>query len=68
MAHSLALLPSPARDVWHLGPVPVRAQALAVVAGILVAIVVAELRYRRAGGAPGLIADVAAWAVPAALV
>ncbi len=47
---------------------PVRAQALAIVAGILVAIVVADRRYRHAGGPAGLIADVAVWAVPAGLL
>jgi prolipoprotein diacylglyceryltransferase len=64
----LASIPSPARAVWHLGPVPLRAQELAIVAGIVVAIVVADLRYRRTGGPRGVITDVAAWAVPAGLV
>src|ERR1700689_3164445 len=48
----LASIPSPARSVWHLGPVPLRAQELAIVAGVIVAIVVADRRYRNAGG-PG---------------
>jgi prolipoprotein diacylglyceryltransferase len=64
----LAFLPSPARSVWHLGPVPLRAQALCVVAGILVALAITAWRYRAAGGKPGVIADVAAWAVPAGLI
>ncbi|MGE5131459.1 MAG: prolipoprotein diacylglyceryl transferase family protein [Gemmatimonadota bacterium] len=64
----LAFLPSPARSVWHLGPVPLRAQALCVVAGILVALGITAWRYRAAGGGPGVIADVAAWAVPAGLI
>ncbi len=64
----LASIPSPARSVWHLGPVPLRAQELAIVAGIIVAIVVADRRYRNAGGPRGVIADVAAWAVPAGLI
>jgi len=65
---SLAFLPSPSRAAWQFGPFSVRAQALAIVAGILVAIVIAEVRYRKAGGPRGVIADVAAWAVPAALI
>ncbi|MCW2931497.1 MAG: prolipoprotein diacylglyceryl transferase [Actinomycetia bacterium] len=64
----LAYIPSPARSVWHLGPMPLRAQALCVVAGILLAIYVADRRYRATGGPRGVIMDVAAWAVPAGLV
>src|ERR1700678_4701015 len=64
----LASIPSPARAIWHLGPVPLRAQELAIVAGIVVAIVVADRRYRTAGGPRGVITDVAAWAVPAGLI
>jgi prolipoprotein diacylglyceryltransferase len=63
----LAFLPSPERSAWHLGPVPIRAQALAIVAGIIVAIVIADRRYRGAGGPRGVITDVAAWAIPAGL-
>jgi prolipoprotein diacylglyceryltransferase len=64
----LAFLPSPARSVWHLGPVPLRAQALCVVAGILAGLAITAWRYRAAGGKRGVIADVAAWAVPAGLI
>jgi prolipoprotein diacylglyceryltransferase len=64
----IAYLPSPARSVWHLGPVPLRAQALFVVAGILLALLVTAWRYRAAGGPHGVVLDVAAWAVPAGLI
>jgi prolipoprotein diacylglyceryltransferase len=64
----LAFLPGPARSAWRLGPVPLRAQALCVVAGILVALAITARRYRAAGGGAGVIADVAAWAVPAGLI
>lgn len=64
----LASLPSPARAVWHLGAVPVRVQALFIVAGIIVAIALAERRFTSAGGHRGVITDVAAWAVPAGLI
>ena len=64
----LASIPSPGHAAWHLGPLPVRAYALCVIAGIVVAIVVASRRYQRSGGQeegePGVILDVAAWAVP----
>jgi prolipoprotein diacylglyceryltransferase len=64
----LASIPSPPRSVWHLGPLPFRAQALFVVAGIAAAIWIADRRYRRAGGPRGVMLDVAAWAVPAGLL
>jgi prolipoprotein diacylglyceryltransferase len=67
-ARLLAFLPSPARAAWHLGPLAFRAQTLAIVAGIIVAVVVADRLYRQAGGPQGVIADVAAWAVPAGLI
>ena len=60
----LASIPSPGHAAWRLGPLSVRAYALCVIAGIIVAVVVASRRYRRSGGQPGIILDVAAWAVP----
>jgi prolipoprotein diacylglyceryltransferase len=60
----LASIPSPGPASWHLGPFSVRAYALCIVAGIVVAVMVTAGRYRRAGGRPGVILDVAAWAVP----
>jgi phosphatidylglycerol---prolipoprotein diacylglyceryl transferase len=64
----LASIPSPPHAVWHFGPVPVRLQALFAVAGIVLALVIAERRYRAAGGRPGAVLDVAVWAVPAGLI
>jgi len=68
MPPALAFLPSPSRAAWQVGPFSLRAQALAIVAGILVAIVIADYRYRKAGGPRGVVADIAAWAVPAGLI
>jgi prolipoprotein diacylglyceryltransferase len=65
---ALASIPSPPRSSSHLGPLPVRAQALCVVAGILLGLWIAERRYRADGGTPGVITDVAAWAVSAGLI
>ena len=64
----LASITSPPRSVWHLGPLPFRAQELFVVAGIVLAIWITDRRYRKAGGPRGVILDVAAWAVPAGLI
>ena len=60
----LASIPSPGHAAWRLGPLPLRAYALCVIAGIIVAVVVAGRRYRRSGGQAGVILDVAAWAIP----
>ena len=64
----LASIPSPPHARVHLGPVTLRWQALAIVAGILLAIWLADRRYRAAGGPRGAMTDVAAWAVPAGLI
>jgi prolipoprotein diacylglyceryltransferase len=65
---ALASIPSPNPTAWRLGPLSIRAYALCVTAGIIVALVVASRRYRRGGGRPGVILDVAAWAVPFGLI
>lgn len=64
----VAYLPSPARSSWQLGPIPLRAYALCIVLGILAALWLADRRYLRAGGRPGVILDVATWAVPFGLI
>src|SRR5262249_21190160 len=64
----LASLPGPFSGQWHLGPVPVHGYALCVVLGVLIALWVAERRYRAMGGRPWLIVDMATIAVPAALL
>lgn len=46
-------IPSPSQGVWNLGPVPVRAYALMIVLGIIVAAWVADRRYRARGGQAG---------------
>lgn len=63
----VAFLLSPSHGVWHLGPIPVRAYALCMVAGILLAVWAADRRYQAVGGPPGLILDVATWTVPCGL-
>ena len=61
-------LPSPARGVWHLGPLPVRAYALAILTGIVVAVVITRRRLASMGGRPEQVDAVVAWAVPFGLV
>ncbi|MDT7581767.1 MAG: hypothetical protein QOK35_3031 [Pseudonocardiales bacterium] len=64
----LAYLPSPDRGVWMLGPVPIRAYALCIIAGIVVAVMWGEKRFVARGGEPGVVTDVAVFAVPFGLV
>ncbi|MGQ0776376.1 MAG: prolipoprotein diacylglyceryl transferase [Pseudonocardiales bacterium] len=64
----LATIPSPDRGIWYLGPLPIRAYALCIIAGIVVAIVWGERRWRARGGEPGVVADIAVFAVPFGLV
>jgi prolipoprotein diacylglyceryl transferase len=64
----LATIPSPTQGVWDLGPVPIRAYALCIVAGIVAAIVITEKRWVARGGAPGDVLDIAVWAVPFGIV
>jgi prolipoprotein diacylglyceryl transferase len=61
-------IPSPSRGVVHLGPVPIRAYALCIIAGVVVATIVGQHRFEKRGGRKGAIADVATWAVPFGLV
>ena len=64
----LAYLPSPPQGVWTLGPVPLRAYALCIIAGIVVAVVWGDRRWVARGGEKGTVLDVAVWAVPFGLV
>lgn len=64
----LAYIPSPDQGVWHVGPIPIRAYALCIIVGIIVAIWWAERRFVARGGQQGIIVDVAVWAVPFGLV
>jgi prolipoprotein diacylglyceryl transferase len=64
----LAYIPSPSEGVWHLGPLPLRAYALGIIIGALVAIWIGERRFQARGGRAGLIGDVAIWAIPFGIV
>jgi prolipoprotein diacylglyceryl transferase len=68
VADLLASIPSPSQGVWNLGPLPIRAYALAILLGIVVAIYVGNRRWIARGGRAGVVADVAIWAVPFGIV
>ena len=64
----LANIPSPPQGVWHVGPVPIRAYALCIMAGIVVAMWVGVRRYEARGGDPDTVWDAAIVAIPAGIV
>jgi phosphatidylglycerol---prolipoprotein diacylglyceryl transferase len=64
----LAYIPSPSQGVWHLGAVPLRAYALFIIVGIVVALVLGDRRWVARGGQAGVIYDIALWAVPFGLI
>ncbi|MEY9860849.1 prolipoprotein diacylglyceryl transferase [Catenulispora sp. GAS73] len=65
---TLAYLPSPSQGVWHLGPLPIRAYALCILLGIVVAVMWTGRRWAARGGRSEDVVDIAIWAVPFGLV
>jgi prolipoprotein diacylglyceryl transferase len=65
---TLAFLPSPPVDGFHVGPVQVRAYGLLIAFGALVAVEWAARRWEARGGDRREIHRLAAWALPAGLV
>src|SRR5664279_5555399 len=64
----IASIPSPGQSVWYIGVFPVRAYAMFILAGIIVAIWITQRRLSPRGGKPGQALDVAVWAVPFGIV
>ncbi|GAA1899979.1 prolipoprotein diacylglyceryl transferase [Asanoa iriomotensis] len=65
---TLAAIPSPTHAVWQIGPVPIRAYALCIILGIILAGVVTEVRLRQRGAHKWAILDIAVWAVPFGII
>lgn len=63
-----ASIPSPSQGVWHLGPVPLRAYALAIIAGIIAAAWLTSKRWAARGGDPEEVITITYWAVPFGIV
>ncbi|GHS86895.1 prolipoprotein diacylglyceryl transferase 2 [Actinomycetota bacterium] len=63
-----AAIPSPSRGVWYLGPLPLRAYALAILVGIVVAVVLTQRRWVERGGKQDDVLEIAFWAVPFGIV
>ena len=64
----LANIPSPPQGVWYLGPVPIRAYALCIITGIIVAMALTVRRYKARGGNPDTVWDAAIVAIPAGII
>ncbi len=65
---NLANIPSPPQGVWHIGPIPIRAYALCIITGIIVAIAISLRRYKARGGNPETVWDAAIVIIPAGII
>jgi prolipoprotein diacylglyceryl transferase len=63
-----ASIPSPEQSFIEIGPLTIYFYALCIMLGIVAAVLIGGRRYVAAGGQPGLVGDVAIFAVPAGVV
>jgi prolipoprotein diacylglyceryl transferase len=63
-----ASIPSPAWSGFSVGPLTVHAYALCILAGIIAAVVLTNLRWRRRHAPEGSIWDIAIWAIPFGII
>ena len=68
VAHVLGSIPSPARGVFYLGPLPLHAYGICIALGVVVAVRVAERRWEQRGHARKDVADIAVWLVIAGVL
>ncbi len=61
-------IPSPSTGVWYVGAFPLRAYALCIIAGIIVAMVIANRRWRARGGTADGLEMVIVVAVPCGII
>lgn len=64
----LAAIPSPPQGVWYVGPVALRAYAICIIVGIVVAVWWGNKRFVARGGRPGRVTDIAVFAVPFGII
>ncbi|HEV3383069.1 MAG TPA: prolipoprotein diacylglyceryl transferase [Trebonia sp.] len=71
MVHVGALplyIPSPPINSFHVGPLDIHFYALGYIVGIFFAIWITRSRWRKLGGDPDLVNDIALWVVPAGII
>ncbi|MDY5785494.1 prolipoprotein diacylglyceryl transferase [Corynebacterium sp.] len=61
----LANIPSPPQGVWYI---PIRAYALCIITGVIVALWLTNRRYTARGGNPDVVWDAAIVAIPAGII
>ncbi|MFD2024293.1 prolipoprotein diacylglyceryl transferase [Promicromonospora aerolata] len=61
-------IPSPSQHTWYLGIFPLRAYALAILAGIAIAVWMTARRWKARGGNPEDVLEIVFWAVPFGLL
>ncbi|RSZ62090.1 prolipoprotein diacylglyceryl transferase [Corynebacterium hylobatis] len=64
----LANIPSPPQGVWYLGPLPIRAYAVSIMVGIILALWLTHRRYLARGGNADMVWDAAIVAIPAGII
>ncbi len=64
----LATIPSPPQGVWYVGPVALRAYAIFIIIGIVVAVWWGNKRFVARGGRPGRVTDISVFAVPFGII
>jgi len=61
-------IPSPAQGVWYVGPIALRAYAICIIIGIIVAVWWGNKRFVARGGRPGRVTDISVFAVPFGII
>lgn len=68
MNHIVASIPSPSISSFNVGPFVIHIYALFILAGIVLAIWLANRRLNQRGGESGVAIDISLWAVPFGIV
>ncbi|MDO5629663.1 MAG: prolipoprotein diacylglyceryl transferase [Mobilicoccus sp.] len=64
----MSVIPSPEQAVWYLGPFPLRAYALCILLGIVVAVWWSGRRLDARGAREDAVWDIAVWMIPFGIV
>lgn len=68
MINAFNSIPSPSISFVDVGPFRIHFYALFILAGIIIAIILAGARLKKRGGSYGAVVDIALWAVPFGIV